>query len=139
MWNGKRLATTEARSALMRRVRRHDTSPELAVRRFLHGRGLRYVLHPDALPGRPDIVLPRRGTVVFVHGCFWHGHNCAHGAVRPKSNAEFWRKKLAGNRARDVAKEEALRALGWKVEIVWECEADDARCLERLARKLLKR
>lgn len=134
-----KLETTAARSALMKRVRQKGTAPELAVRRYLHGCGLRFVVHPSSLPGRPDIVLPRRRTVVFVHGCFWHGHDCPHGAVRAKNNARYWRLKLAANRRRDAAKENALRALGWKVETVWECEALEPRKLKQLARRLIDR
>lgn len=123
----------------MQAVRRENTAPELAVRRFLHAKGLRYSLHGSTLVGHPDLVLPYRLSVVFVHGCFWHGHDYAHGAVKAKSNAAFWARKLADNRARDVRQQALLRAEGWRVEVVWECEARDPRCLGRLARRLLRR
>ncbi len=123
----------------MKRVRQKDTAPELMVRKFLHRQGLRFVLHADYLPGHPDIVLPRRRTVVFVNGCFWHGHDCPHGSIRARSNAEFWRAKIADNQRRDKNKAAALLGLGWCVETIWECEVSDARALARLARVLLRR
>lgn len=123
----------------MKRVRRKDTAPELAVRRRLHARGLRFRLHDRSLPGTPDLVFKRRATVVFVHGCFWHGHECRHGAVRPKTNAAFWARKIADNRARDRRKSGVLRALGWHVEVVWECQARDSRCIDRLGARLMRR
>lgn len=128
-----------ARSRLMRQVRREHTAPERAVRSFLHAQGLRFRLHPAQLPGRPDLVLPARHTAVFVHGCFWHGHDCRHGAVAARRNADFWNAKIAANRARDARKAAALEALGWRVEVVWECQVGDARLLGRLARRLLAR
>ena len=112
----------EKRSAVMRRVKGCDTGPELAVRRLLWGAGYRYRLHRKDLPGKPDIVLPGRRTVVFVHGCFWHGHDCARGARQPKANADYWIAKIAGNRERDAANLEALTALGWTPITVWECD-----------------
>lgn len=123
----------------MRQVRREDTAPELSIRRFLHAAGLRYSLHSSRLPGRPDLVLTRRKTVVFVHGCFWHGHACRHGSVRSKTNADFWEKKIADNRARDARKEAQLRTDGWHVEVVWECQARDSAFLRKLARRLHRR
>lgn len=128
-----------ARSNLMKSVRRAGTAPELAVRRFLHAMGLRYTLHPAHLPGRPDLVLPRRRSVVFVNGCFWHGHDCRHGSVRSKTNAAFWTAKLLANRRRDARKTAELRAAGWHVEVVWECEVADPIALRCLARRLLRR
>ena len=108
----------------MKRGGRKDTAPELTVRSFLHRAGLRFRTHVRELPGTPDIVLPRHKTVVFVHGCFWHGHRCAHGSVRAKTNTEYWEKKIFDNKARDKRKTVALKALGWKVERVWECECE---------------
>jgi DNA mismatch endonuclease (patch repair protein) len=122
----------------MKRVGRKDTGPERVVRRYLHAAGLRYTLHPGALPGTPDIVLPRRRTVVFVHGCFWHGHDCKRGARQPKDNAAYWRAKIARNRARDAASMRALRAEGWRALVVWECEARDADALARKLARFLK-
>lgn len=123
----------------MRSVRRQHTAPEMAVRRFLHARGLRYSLHGKDLPGRPDLVLRRRRTVIFVHGCFWHGHDCPHGSVQAKTNREFWRDKIVANQARDRRKASELRNAGWHVEVVWECEVGDLTRMARLARKLLSR
>lgn len=123
----------------MARVRQQDTAPELAVRRMLHAHGLRYTLHPRDLPGRPDIVLPKRRTVVFVHGCFWHGHGCDHGRVAAKFNAGFWAEKIAANRERDQRQQAELRAAGWQVETVWECQVDDGSTVDELAARLRRR
>lgn len=127
------------RASLMARVRQQDTAPELAVRRMLHAHGLRFTLHPRDLPGRPDIVLPKRRSVVFVHGCFWHGHDCVHGSVAAKFNAGFWAEKIAANRKRDRQQGKALRASGWRVETVWECQIDQPALINRLAARLLRR
>lgn len=123
----------------MASVRQQDTAPELVVRRMLHAHGLRYTLHALGLPGRPDIVLPKRRAVVFVHGCFWHGHDCAHGSVAAKSNAEFWAAKIVANRERDRRQASALRDAGWHVETVWECQVAQRRLIDRLALRLLGR
>lgn len=109
----------------MAKVRGRDTKPELAVRRRLHALGYRYRLHDKKLPGSPDLVFPSRRKAVFVHGCFWHMHECCALARMPKSRLEFWRPKLEGNRARDAAKVGRLRDLGWDVMTVWECELRD--------------
>ena len=113
------------RSAVMRRVRGKDTAPELRVRRLIWSFGGRYRLHAKDLPGKPDIVLPRRRLAVFVHGCFWHGHDCARGARVPKANRDYWLSKVGRNRERDIASRAALGAAGWRVETVWECELKD--------------
>jgi DNA mismatch endonuclease (patch repair protein) len=113
--------TSEARSALMKSVKRSNTKPEVTLRKELHRRGFRYVIGDRRLPGTPDLVFPRYKAAVFVHGCFWHGHDCRQGQT-PRSNADFWRNKVLGNRARDSRKEEALRALRWRVLTVWECD-----------------
>ncbi len=113
--------TSEQRSERMRRVRQKDTALEVLVRKELHRRGLRYRLGGCGLPGRPDIVFPRHRAVVFVHGCFWHAHDCRLGR-RPTSNAAFWEQKALANKARDVRKGAELRALGWRVFVVWQCE-----------------
>ncbi len=115
----------EKRSAVMRRVRGKNTTPELAVRRLLTALGARYRLHRADLPGKPDIVLGPRRLAIFVHGCFWHGHDCARGARIPKTNRDYWLAKVARNRARDAASRSALEAAGWRVETVWECELKD--------------
>lgn len=123
----------------MQAVKRQDTAPELLVRRYLHAQGLRYALHRADLPGRPDIVLTRRATVVFVHGCFWHGHRCRHGRIAAKTNSQFWQRKIADNQARDRRQSAALRQLGWQVETVWECECRRPDRLARLVARLRAR
>jgi DNA mismatch endonuclease (patch repair protein) len=122
------------RSAVMRRVKGRNTTPEMKVRRALTRLGARYRLHRKDLPGSPDIVLPGRRLAIFVHGCFWHGHDCARGARVPKQNRDYWMAKVGRNRARDAAASEALAALGWRVETIWECDLKDDAVLEsRLA------
>jgi DNA mismatch endonuclease (patch repair protein) len=126
------------RSAVMRRVKGRDTTPEMTVRRTLTRLGARYRLHRKDLPGSPDVVLAGRRLALFVHGCFWHGHDCARGARTPKQNRDYWVAKVARNRARDDANRTALEAAGWRVEALWECELKDAQKLEgRLATLLL--
>jgi DNA mismatch endonuclease (patch repair protein) len=122
--------TPEMRSSVMRRVKGKDTAPEMTVRRLLTRMGLRYRLHRPDLPGKPDIVMPGRKLAIFVHGCFWHGHDCARGARAPKANAEYWRAKIARNRARDLDHGAALRARGWRVLTLWECALKDEAALE---------
>ena len=113
--------TTEQRSAVMRRVKGRDTAPEMAVRRILRAAGIGYRLGGAGLAGRPDLVMKGRRTAVFVHGCFWHGHDCPRGARKPKANAAYWTAKIERNRARDASAREALQASGWRVVTVWEC------------------
>lgn len=115
------IISPEQRSALMSRIRGKDTKIELEVRRGLHALGFRYRLGGARLPGRPDIVLPKYRTVVFVHGCFWHRHDC-HLFRLPKTRTEFWRAKIDANRERDSRKEAELRVLGWNIEVMWECQ-----------------
>ncbi|TWG89483.1 T/G mismatch-specific endonuclease [Luteimonas sp. J16] len=115
------IISPERRSALMSRIRGKDTKIEQEVRKGLHALGLRYRLGGAGLPGRPDIVLPRFHTVVFVHGCFWHQHDC-HLFRLPKTRPEFWKTKVDANRARDRRVSSALADLGWHVETVWECQ-----------------
>jgi DNA mismatch endonuclease (patch repair protein) len=112
----------EKRSEIMRAVKGKDTAPELKLRRALFARGLRYRLHRNDLPGKPDLVFPRYKSVIFVHGCFWHGHDCARGARPPKSNTKYWRDKIARNKARDVEQTALLKQLGWRVHTIWECQ-----------------
>jgi DNA mismatch endonuclease (patch repair protein) len=125
------------RSAVMRRVKGKDTTPELAVRRALTRLGARYRLHRKDLPGSPDVVMPGRRLALFVHGCFWHGHDCARGARIPKQNRDYWTASVARNRARDAANRTALEAGGWRVETLWECELKDATALEGRLQALL--
>src|SRR5262249_55877385 len=125
------------RSEVMRRVRGRDTRPELKVRRLITRMGLRYRLHRKDLPGKPDLVFAGRRVALFVHGCFWHGHDCARGARQPKANADYWLKKIARNRARDAEVQQRLADAGWRPVVVWECELkDEARLAERLAGEL---
>ena len=126
------------RSAVMRAVKGADTGPELRIRKALFAEGLRYRLHDRRLPGSPDLVFPARRAVLFVHGCFWHGHRCPRGARAPKSNAAYWTAKIARNRARDAAAEAALRAAGWRVFMVYECEMKDAAAAARRLAKLIR-
>lgn len=121
------------RSQIMARVRGRDTGPELFVRRLLHRLGYRYRVQGRGLPGRPDLVFTRRRAALFVHGCFWHGHDCARGARTPKTNADYWSAKLARNRERDGEAEARLAEDGWRSLTIWECELGDAALARRLA------
>jgi len=121
------------RSWNMGRIRGRDTLPEKRVRSLLHRLGFRFSLHRKDLPGKPDIVLPARRAVVFVHGCFWHQHHGCKNASMPSTRRPFWETKLGGNVARDQRNGETLRSLGWKVLTVWECELTDE---ERVARRM---
>lgn len=109
----------------MRAVRSKDTKPELLVRRLAHAMGYRFRLHRKDLPGSPDLVFPGRRSVIFVHGCFWHGHDCRRGARQPKDNADYWRAKVARNMARDARVLNELGEAGWRSMILWECELRD--------------
>jgi DNA mismatch endonuclease (patch repair protein) len=118
----------------MAAIRGKDTKPERIVRSILHGLGYRFRLHVPALPGKPDIVLPRLRAAVFVHGCFWHSHACKRGRSTPGSNFAFWRKKRAANKVRDRRTLAGVRRAGWRVLVVWECETADLTGLaERLS------
>ena len=131
--------TKELRSRNMSRIRAIDTTPELAVRRFLHAKGLRYRLHVGDLPGKPDIVFPSRGVCVFVHGCFWHGcERCKNGIRKVRSNTVYWSSKIAGNRSRDALNEAALLNSGWTVFVIWECEVKNPERLQRLANAIIE-
>ena len=127
----------QKRSAVMRQVKGRDTSPEMKVRKALTTLGARYRLHRKDLPGSPDIVMPGRKLAIFVHGCFWHGHDCARGARVPKQNRDYWVAKVGRNVARDARNTEALTAAGWRVETIWECDLKDAAALEARLSALL--
>ncbi len=113
--------TPEQRRFNMSRIRGKDTGPEMIIRRALHSRGFRYRLHDKRLPGKPDLVFPKHRAVIFIHGCFWHGHNC-HLFRWPTTRAEFWQKKISQNQARDTKSERELIAQGWRWMAVWECQ-----------------
>ncbi len=127
--------TKEQRSWNMSRIRSKDTKPEIIVRRLLHAMGVRYRLHRAGLPGKPDIVLGPRRLVIFVHGCFWHRHAGCREATMPSANRDFWEAKLEGNAARDLRHRAALRKLGWRIAVIWECET---RQPEKLMRRLVR-
>lgn len=131
------METPEQRSRTMRAVKGSDTIPELAVRRLAHRMGFRFRLHRKDLPGKPDLVFPRLHKVVFVHGCFWHGHDCPRGARVPVRNRDYWRCKVAGNQARDRSVPISLQAMGWESLVIWECETKTARTLENRLKQFL--
>lgn len=124
----------EIRSYNMSQIKGKNTKPEEIVRKYLFAHGFRYRKNDKRLPGTPDIVLPKYKTVIFVNGCFWHGHEGCKYFVWPKSNPEFWKEKIKANIIRDKEKTELLKAKGWKVIIVWECELKPAVRIARLER-----
>ncbi len=124
------------RSENMRRIRSKGMLPELAVRSMVHRMGYRFRLHRKDLPGKPDLVFVSRRKVIFLHGCFWHAHDCKK-AHTPKSNAAYWGPKLERNQARDTRNIEALRAAGWKPLVIWECELKDATAMRKLLKRFL--
>lgn len=125
------------RSAVMARVKSRDTKPELLLRRLLTDLGARYRLHRKDLPGSPDVVLAGRRLAIFVHGCFWHGHDCPRGSRVPKANRDYWLAKVARNVARDERNRADLAQAGWRVETVWECEMKDREGLKARLKTLL--
>ena len=125
------IVNSQRRSEMMAGIKGRDTVPERIVRRIAHGLGFRYRLHRKDLPGRPDLVFPRHRLAVFVHGCFWHRHNGCRYAYTPKSHVAFWMEKLTGNVTRDRHNEEALRNLGWRVLVIWECETKNEEHIRR--------
>ena len=114
--------TSEQRRRTMRAVKGKNTGPEMAVRRLVHGMGYRYRLHRKSLPGKPDLVFATRRKVIFVHGCFWHGHACKRGDRSPRTNRGYWTRKIARNRERDQEHLAALHADKWQALVIWECE-----------------
>ena len=127
----------EERSERMRRVRRQDTKPEMRVRKLVHGLGYRYRLHDSRLPGKPDLVFTGRKKVIFVHGCYWHRHDCKSGRRLPKTRLEFWRPKLESNAERDKRNLKQLEEMGWKALVIWECETNDKEVLAMKIRQFL--
>lgn len=114
------IVSSAKRSQMMAGIRGKNTKPELLVRRYLHAQGFRFRLHVKNLPGKPDVVLPKWNAAIFVHGCFWHWHDCRFFKL-PQTRTEFWREKLSGNKARDAANCFRLQASGWRVFIIYEC------------------
>lgn len=112
----------ETRSYNMSQIKSKDTKPEILVRKYLFSNGFRYKLHDNKLPGKPDIVLPKYRSVIFVNGCFWHGHKCKVGKRKPKSNTEYWYKKIDNNILRDKKNIRLLKKEGWRILTIWECE-----------------
>ena len=132
------IISKEKRSWNMSKIRSKNTKPELVVRSFLHKKGFRFRLHSKNLPGKPDIVLPKYKTVIFVHGCFWHRHPGCKYSYKPKSRKNFWEKKFRENTGRFMLVKRKLKNLGWKVIVVWECETNKVNCLEKIT-KLIKK
>ena len=124
------------RSYNMSRIQGKNTKPEMIVRRFLHSKGFRYRLHVDYLPGKPDLVLPKHGTVIFVHGCFWHAHERCNFFKIPETRKSHWKKKLLNNRDRDKKNIVSLKKKGWKVKVIWECDLKNGN-LEKTMNALL--
>ncbi len=128
----------DTRAYNMRQIKGKDTKPELLVRRFLFANGFRYRLHVKELPGKPDIVLPKYKTVIFVHGCFWHGHKgCKYFSI-PKTRTEWWLTKIKGNTRRDKQAEIELNVMGWRVIVIWECELKKSQAEQTLQDLLQK-
>jgi DNA mismatch endonuclease (patch repair protein) len=126
--------TPEQRRRIMQSVGQKNTGPELALRRALHGLGYRFRLHRKDLPGRPDLAFPSRKKAVFVHGCFWHGHDCPKGRL-PKSRPDYWAPKIEANKARDARAVERLTEMGWETHVAWQCELKNP---ERVAQELAR-
>ena len=131
--------TPEQRRRNMSAIRGADTKPEKIVRSLAHLMGYRFRLHRRDLPGKPDLVFPARRKAIFVHGCFWHMHDCPYGRVKPATNAGLWAKKRGENAARDKRNMDALEAAGWSVLVIWECEIRKAESLTRVLREFLER
>jgi DNA mismatch endonuclease (patch repair protein) len=128
--------TKERRSWNMSRIRGKNTTPEIRVRALLHRLGFRFRIHQKNLPGQPDIVLSKYNAVIFVHGCFWHRHKGCKNCTTPTNRREWWLAKLNGNAARDKLHQAALRNIGWRILVVWECQAGNARLEQRLCKFL---
>lgn len=127
----------ERRSANMAKIRSRDTKPEMAVRSLVHRMGYRFRLHRRDLPGNPDLVFGPRKKIIFVHGCYWHGHGCAVGGKGAKSNQQYWGPKIARNKQRDRSSVAKLRRRGWRVLVIWECKTKKTRWLADKLRKFL--
>ena len=132
------MESVAVRRRTMQAVKSKDTAPELMVRRLAHGMGYRFRLHGKDLPGKPDVVFPRWHKTLFVHGCFWHGHNCARGARVPVQNRAYWTNKVSRNQQRDKTAQASLRTLGWRVLVLWESELKDIRNVGSKVRNFLE-
>lgn len=129
--------TREQRSRNMSHIRSSNTNPEIVVRKILHKLGYRFRIHRSDLPGKPDIVLPRYRTIIFVHGCFWHNHLGCKRAVLPKTNIDYWHPKIEKNKKRDSEHIRNLRSLGWNVYVIWECQTKDRLLLQNQLLEIL--
>jgi DNA mismatch endonuclease (patch repair protein) len=128
--------TPKGRSERMSRIKGKNTAPELVLRRALHASGFRYRLNVSTLPGKPDLVFPRWSAIVFVHGCFWHCHKGCRIAHIPQSSTEYWLEKFRANKRRDARAARALRALGWRVIVVWECQLSTSRRVQVVVKRV---
>lgn len=129
--------SSQKRSDIMSKISGKNTKPEILVRKFLFSKGFRYRINVKTLPGKPDIVLPKYKTIIFVNGCFWHGHNCKKGKL-PSSNTDFWKEKISNNKSRDAKNSDLLVKLGWKVIIIWQCEISKIDNRTKILNKLLE-
>lgn len=130
--------TKKKRSDIMSKIRAKNTKPELLVRQFLFSKGFRYRLHQNALPGKPDIILKKYKTIIFVNGCFWHGHKNCKKSILPTSNITFWKEKIQANIDRDKKSKRSLKKLGWSIFTIWECDIENKMALTKTMNKLLK-
>lgn len=130
--------TKKKRSDIMSKIRAKNTKPELLVRQFLFSKGFRYRLHQNALPGKPDIILKKYKTVIFVNGCFWHGHKNCKKSILPTSNITFWKEKIQANIDRDKRSKRSLKKLGWSIFTIWECNIENKMAFTKTMNKLLK-
>jgi DNA mismatch endonuclease (patch repair protein) len=130
--------TPEKRSAIMSRIKGENTRPEILVRKIVHSLGYRFRLHSNTLPGKPDLVLPRHEKIIFVHGCFWHGHvRCSRSGL-PLTNKNFWQNKIMGNKARDIRVRRKLSRDGWKVAVIWQCQTKNIGSLTKQLERFLE-
>lgn len=129
--------SSQKRSDIMSKISGKNTKPEILVRKFLFSKGFRYRINVKTLPGKPDIVLPKYKTVIFINGCFWHGHSCKKGKL-PSSNIDFWKEKISNNKSRDDKNSDLLVKLGWKVIIIWQCEVSKIDNRIKILNKLLE-
>ncbi|MBW7836084.1 MAG: DNA mismatch endonuclease Vsr [Sphingomonadales bacterium] len=131
--------TLDDRSRIMRAVKGKNTSAEIEIRRLVHALGYRYRLHRSDLPGKPDIVFSKRRKIIFVHGCFWHQHDCRRGARSPKSHQEYWLVKLNKNKERDKIHLKNLKRMGWRSLVIWECQIKNTEKVKEKIRKFIEK